>query len=204
VRFKWQDPDVDCKDPTPEDTMNKLALVAILGLTIGVPLAAQAPPGGAPATAAAIAIASSAAPAAIAGAATILDWPDTENGEPRTLRSGTNGWVCFPDMPGTPVNDPMCLDPVWQALFEAWSTRTSYRATELGLAYMLQGGADASVTDPFLLEPPQGSDWIVSGPHTMLVAPPGSLAGLPTDLGAGGPYVMWKGTPYEHVMMPVR
>lgn len=26
---------------------------------------------------------------------------------------------------------------------------------------------------------------------------------LPTDPYYGGPYVMWKGTPYEHIMIPV-
>ena len=26
---------------------------------------------------------------------------------------------------------------------------------------------------------------------------------LPTDPNRGGPYVMWKGTPYAHIMVPV-
>lgn len=30
-----------------------------------------------------------------------------------------------------------------------------------------------------------------------------ALDALPTDPYGGGPYVMWKGTPYAHVMIPV-
>ncbi len=29
------------------------------------------------------------------------------------------------------------------------------------------------------------------------------LAGLPTDPHSGGPWVMYKGTPYAHIMIPV-
>ena len=29
------------------------------------------------------------------------------------------------------------------------------------------------------------------------------LEGLSTDPHNGGPYVMWKGTPYAHIMVPV-
>jgi hypothetical protein len=29
------------------------------------------------------------------------------------------------------------------------------------------------------------------------------LSALPTDPNNGGPWVMWKGTPYAHIMVPV-
>jgi hypothetical protein len=29
------------------------------------------------------------------------------------------------------------------------------------------------------------------------------LEGIPTDPLSGGPYVMWPGTPFEHVMIPI-
>jgi hypothetical protein len=45
---------------------------------------------------------------------------------------------------------------------------------------------------------------VVEGPHLMLIVPdPALLEGIPTDFNSGGPYVMWKGTPYAHVMVPV-
>ena len=30
-----------------------------------------------------------------------------------------------------------------------------------------------------------------------------ALDAFPTDPQAGGPYVMWKGTPYAHIMVPI-
>jgi hypothetical protein len=36
-----------------------------------------------------------------------------------------------------------------------------------------------------------------------VVPNPANLEGLPTDPSSGGPFVMWKGTPYAHVMVPV-
>jgi hypothetical protein len=71
------------------------------------------------------------------------------------------------------------------------------------MAYMLAGGVDASNTDPYATEPPTGDEWIYTGPHVMIIVPdPAALDGLPTDPNSGGPYVMWKGTPYAHIMMP--
>ena len=38
----------------------------------------------------------------------------------------------------------------------------------------------------------------------MLLVPDSKLLdGVPTDPHAGGPFVMWKGTPYAHVMVPI-
>ncbi len=37
----------------------------------------------------------------------------------------------------------------------------------------------------------------------ILVPDPALLDGISTDPWNGGPYVMWKGTPYAHIMVPV-
>jgi hypothetical protein len=149
--------------------------------------------------------ATSAAPAAIGSNATVLDWPAEEGGEMAQLRAGTNGWTCMPDMPDTPADDPMCLDGPWMAWAAGWMSRTEPDVKGLGLAYMLQGGSDASNTDPYATEPDPATGWIMSGPHVMIVVPdPAMLDGMTTDHTSGGPYVMWKGTPYAHVMMPVK
>jgi len=43
----------------------------------------------------------------------------------------------------------------------------------------------------------------VSGPHIMLLpTDPSQLDAYPTDWTKGGPWVMWKGTPYAHIMAP--
>lgn len=144
----------------------------------------------------------SAAPLAIAKDATILD--SAEDGSMITLREGTNGWTCFPDYPGSPGNDPSCLDTVWMAWNDALAAKEEPNVTVPGLAYMLQGGSDSSNEDPYAPEPTNDADWIRTAPHVMIVLP-GKLDMelFTTDHHYGGPYIMWAGTPYEHIMMPV-
>ncbi|MBI3459863.1 hypothetical protein HY009_02905 [Candidatus Acetothermia bacterium] len=146
----------------------------------------------------------SAAPMAISKDATILDLPASAGAQPKQLRAGTNGWVCYPDDPGTPANDPICLDQVWQAWFQAWAEKKPFSTKVPGIGYMLQGGADASNTDPFKTAPGPGEQWLILPPHVMWISPdPVALAEMTADLNNGGPWVMWKGTPYQHVMIPV-
>ena len=66
------------------------------------------------------------------------------------------------------------------------------------------GGGWASNSDPYARTEASGNHWTHHPPHMMILAPdPKSLAGMPTDPGNGGPYVMWAGTPYAHIMAPV-
>lgn len=68
----------------------------------------------------------------------------------------------------------------------------------------IKGSLTASNTDAFAETPPPGADWIVDGPHVMVIVPdPAMLDGFPSDHTTGGPYVMYKGTPYAHLMVPV-
>jgi hypothetical protein len=155
-----------------------------------------------------IANAMSAAPAAIARNATIMDWPDKEGGQPRQLRAGNNGWVCFPNSPtefgGASADDPMCLDKAWQAWADAWEKKVAPKIEGPGIAYMLRGDKGASNTDPFATGPTAANDWVVSPAHIMvLYSDVKSLDAYPTDPKNGGPWVMWKGTPYAHLMVPV-
>lgn len=149
-----------------------------------------------------ITIAMSAAPAAIAAAATIMDFD--ASGTLVELRAGTNGWMCLPDdNPAAPGDAPMCLDETWQQWMGAYMARETPRISRVGVSYMLQGGLAASNSDPFAMTPPEGADWISDGPHIMILVPnPAQLAGMPTDPASGGPYVMWQGTPYAHIMIP--
>jgi hypothetical protein len=144
----------------------------------------------------------SATPPAIGKDATVMDV--NAEGELVVLREGTSEWTCFPDNPGSPGNDPICLDPVFMVWNDALMTGTEPDITTPGLAYMLQGGSDASNTDPFVMEPAKGEDWISTPPHVMIVFPDQlDPAIFSSDHSSGGPYVMWAGTPYEHIMMPV-
>jgi hypothetical protein len=69
---------------------------------------------------------------------------------------------------------------------------------------MLEGGSDASNTDPFAMKPKEGEGWVSAPPHIMLIVP-GKLDTtlISTDHHSGEPWVMYAGTPYEHVMIPV-
>ena len=37
----------------------------------------------------------------------------------------------------------------------------------------------------------------------MLILPKAMLSGMTDDPHKGGPYVMWKDTPYAHIMIPI-
>ena len=69
---------------------------------------------------------------------------------------------------------------------------------------MLAGDEGASNIDPYAEGETADNQWIVEGPHIMIIVPdPALLDSLPTDPSIGGPYVMWKGTPYVHIMVPI-
>jgi hypothetical protein len=154
-----------------------------------------------------IANAMSAAPAGIAKGATIMDWPATPEGQPTVLQEGTNGWVCYPNTPASSPkgqNDPMCLDKNWQKWAGAWMSKTEPKVDGPGMAYMLMGDKGASNTDPFATGPTATNKWIVSPPHVMVLYQDlKMLDGFSDDPMSGGPWVMWKGTPYAHLMVPV-
>jgi hypothetical protein len=155
-----------------------------------------------------IANAMSAAPAVIAKNATIMDWPEKEGGEMKQLRAGNNGWVCFPNSPGefgaASVDDPMCMDKQWQGWGNAWMSKQPPKVEGTGIAYMLKGDRGASNTDPFATGATKDNHWVVSPPHIMvLYADTKMLDAFPDDPKNGGPWVMWKGTPYAHLMVPV-
>lgn len=168
------------------------------------PAAAEPAPGTAEAK---IAEAESAAPPEIAHNATIMDWAMEEGAEPVQLRAGTNGWTCFPSTPnptGAVGQDPMCLDGEWMKWAQAWMSKTVPDVSAVGIGYMLQGDRGASNTDPFATEPTADNQWVQAGPHLMVITPdPAQLAAITTDPANGGPWVMWAGTPYAHVMVPV-
>ena len=83
----------------------------------------------------------SAAPLAIAQGATIVTMDEKMN--MKTLRAGTNGWTCFPDMPTTPGADPMCLDKNGLEWVHAWMAHKNPPPDKIGFGYMLAGGSDA-------------------------------------------------------------
>jgi len=137
-----------------------------------------------------------AAPDFITQKATIIDADGT------VLREGTNGWHCMPSMPGGA--HPMCNDEVWMSLLAAVGNKEDFKADTVGISYMLAGDDNVNNADPYDTKPDPGEVWVQEGPHLMIIVPDtGALEGLSDDPNSGGPYVMWKGTPYVHIMVPV-
>ncbi len=147
----------------------------------------------------------SAGPKTISAKATILDWPEKEGGEMVVLRKGTNDWTCLPDDPSSPGNDPSCWDKPSMQFVEAWMGKKEPKLTQPGIGYMLQGGTSASNDDPFLKKPAAGQKWQKEPAHVMIF-PTAKLDPkvYGTNPDSGGPWIMWAGTPYEHLMVPVK
>jgi hypothetical protein len=157
-------------------------------------------------TAEKIANAMSAAPSSISSKATILDWPAKEGDKPVTLKAGSNGWSCLPDMPDTDGNDPACLDQPWMQWVEAYMSKSTPHLTRVGVGYMIApGGGWGSNSEPYAMTKTADNQWGHHEPHVMIVVPDvNSLEGMSTDPNNGGPYVMYAGTPYAHIMAPIR
>ena len=196
-----------------EDAMNRvhqsLTFATIAAITLSActkkeeALDAQAAGGSAAAAPAdPVASAESAAPKAVASAATVVTM--SADGTMSELRKGTNGWTCMPDNPATPGPDPMCMDGNAMAWAMAWIGHKPPPVEQPGVMYMLAGGTDASNTDPYATKPTEGDDWVKTGPHLMVVGSAAVLKGYPAGKqpDTKAPYVMWEGTPYAHLMVP--
>ena len=147
--------------------------------------------------AALIANAESAGPASVTTNATIKA-PDGT-----VLRQGSNSYTCYPqqDMIG-----PMCNEAVWDELIQSMLNKREFTPTSLSVSYMLAGEGNAigvSNSDPYASDPAKSEDWIKEGPHLMIIVPDRAmLEGLSTDP-SDPVYVMWKDTPYAHIMVKI-
>ena len=141
----------------------------------------------------------SAAPTSVSAEAAIVDWNMNQ------LRDGTNEWTCLPDRPDTPGNDPWCITEAWMNFLHAYVNQTEPTYSEIGFAYMLQGDTPVSNSDPYATEPTGPEDWVTDlGPHLMMLMPDAALLeNISTDHLNGGPWIMWPGTPYAHIMIPL-
>ena len=141
-----------------------------------------------------------AAPAAVLKGATILNM--SADGQMKVIQAGTNGWTCM-----DPGDAPMCADEAGMEWGKAWQAKAP-PPQKLGFIYMLRGDNGTSNTDPFATEETPDNNWIKTGPHVMIVGAEAKsmLQAYPRDAkpDPSKPYVMWPGTPYEHLMLPVK
>jgi hypothetical protein len=145
------------------------------------------------------AAAESAAPASLSKHATIL------NRDGQVVRIGSNGWMCLPDDPNTAGTDSICMNESWRNFMDTLKNKKKPTYTQVGIAYMLQGDRPVSNTDPYATEPKPGDDWVDQlGAHIMVLLPDAdTLKSVPTNPRNGGPWIMWAGTPYAHLMIPI-
>jgi hypothetical protein len=141
----------------------------------------------------------SAAPPQVVEEATIVRM---ENGNMHVLKKGSSAWTCMEEAGGV----PMCLDPNAMEWAHAWQTHGP-APNKTGFIYMMAGDTGASNTDPYATEQKADNHWVQTGSHVMIVGPGAkTMAGYPktADPDSTRPYVMWPGSPYEHVMIPVQ
>ncbi|MBX7532681.1 hypothetical protein K3165_07085 [Qipengyuania sp. 1XM1-15A] len=180
-----------------------LAAIALLALATGCTKVEETDTGteGAADTAAAeqtpMESALSAGPDDVTGDATVLD------ADGNVLREGSNGWTCIAETPGM---GPMCNDATWMEALGALQAGEAFPTGKFGVSYMLagEGGAPGvSNLDPGATEPTDDNMWIKDGPHLMIILPdPALYEGMTNDTSAPV-YVMWKDTPFAHLMVRI-
>ena len=110
----------------------------------------------------------------------------------------------MPDvMPGD--NAPICNDAEWMTMLNAIGSNSDYTPGGVGISYMLKGdrGSGVSNSDPYA-DHANAHDYVETGPHLMIIVPKEMLKGITDDPSQGGPYGMWKDTPYAHIMVPIK
>ena len=144
-----------------------------------------------------IKLAMSAAPKFISEKATIMTWDDR-----KVLRAGTNAYFCFPNFLGTKY--PMCVEQAWIDLLEALAlNKVPPKVQRVHVGYWLRGATPGeSNDDPFA--PMTHNHAKVSGePHLAIIVPDiRAFEGVSSDPQKGEPWVMYKNTPYVHLMVP--
>ena len=130
------------------------------------------------------------------------------------LKEGSNGWTCLPfiampKMGFKTKNEaaPACADQNAMAWANAYLSQTEPKLENDGWIWMLHGDTGVDNFRPYSEGDEKNTDpkdWIYSGAHLMLMPKdPNSLGSQTTDFTTGAPYVMMKGTPYVHLMIPV-
>jgi hypothetical protein len=138
-----------------------------------------------------------AAPESIVNEATII--MRQEGGDAKTLQTGSNGFTCLVDPEGT----PFCADANGMEWMKAIGEKAD-PPNKTGFIYMMAGDVGTSNHDPYATDK---SHWVQTGPHVMIVGTAAlemaSMYPSTMDPDPSQAYVMFPGTPYAHLMLPV-
>lgn len=136
-----------------------------------------------------------------AGPNDVIDEATVIDAEGNVLREGSNGWTCIPETPGM---GPMCNDAIWMEALAALQAGEAFPTGGFGVSYMLAGEGNApgvSNLDPAATEPTEDNMWIKDGPHMMIILPDPSMYADMSSNVDDPVYVMWKDTPFAHLMI---
>jgi hypothetical protein len=157
-----------------------------------------------------IAQALTAAPPGVAVSAAVVRMD--AHGRTTSLRAGTNGWTCIP--PDDPAhvgnrNFPSCFDKYGLEWIEGWFAGRKPNPEHVGHSYMLRGGWSWSNTDPSAKKlAPGQKDYIHIPPHIMILGTRAAdNSGFPSgqvDPDTSRPFVMFGGTPFAILIIPVK
>ena len=132
------------------------------------------------------------------------------------LREGSNGWICqsanprpVPDQGWGSAHEAMaaCHDGEGMKWMMGYMAGKKPEMTRDTFMWMLHGdmGEDNTTAGVFDEENAEPGQWIESGPHLMLMPKdPMTLKDFSSDFTTGAPYVMFAGTDYAHLMIPVQ
>lgn len=138
----------------------------------------------------------------LGGLATIAQWPPLDTGQFIVLRAGAGGWTCFPDLPTTPGNDPLCVDDEFLRWVTAWKGHAAAPSLQaMAIAYAFKGMQVASEKEPLKASPDSGKPWVRVPPSVLIATP--NAAAVRATRPASGPWVLWAGTPWALTVVPV-
>lgn len=127
-----------------------------------------------------------------------------EGGMLETVKTGTNGFTCFPDVDGQEIPDPVCADEnATQWIMDLIAKKDKPTNTMPGIAYMAKGGWHWEKDGKIIMNKDEpGARRVKEPPHWMIFwafdAPKTMLPTMPKKFGA---YIMFEGTPYAHLMI---
>ncbi len=134
----------------------------------------------------------------------ISDQATIRDHDGHVLRAGTNGWTCMPESEKADRRDPWCLYGPWDEFMAAHTAGSDPEHVTIGVAYMRAGDPHVTNIDPSRVRFKVPADWRAGvGDYLMARDPEGrSTEFYSTDPSNGGAWLMWAGTPFEHVMIP--
>ena len=154
---------------------------------------------------------STAGPNFVGAKATVMSPSNT------VLREGDNGWTCMAGnsrpMPDSGWKNahhamPACVDAQSLKWMQAYMAGISPELDHDGFMWMLHGDVGEDNTTPMVMSKKDAKDpsqWIESGPHLMLMPKdPQTIANHTADFMSGAPYVMFPGSKYAHLMIPLK